>query len=185
MQTKMQWTFESKITLNEVTKSINSQINNKALGNDGLTAEFHKHTSNEPSLILLDVYEIWEKLGTMGVISTARIITAFINLDYKNLNYKIYTTILKNPKQKVLDAIIGENQSAAIKNRTVLDVFSTTEDVTDVSNKLNSNLILISLNLFHKCVLLKFILLVASLVMDTNSLIWLKLCTPITNLELK
>ena len=63
MQTKMQWTFESKITLNEVTKSINSQTNNKALGNDGLTAEFHKHFSNEPSLILLDVYDIWEKLG--------------------------------------------------------------------------------------------------------------------------
>ena len=103
----MQWTFESKITLNEVTKSINSQTNNKALGNDGLTAEFHKHFSNEPSLILLDVYDIWEKLGTMGVISTARIITAFINLDYKNLNYKIYTTILKNHKQKVLDAITG------------------------------------------------------------------------------
>ena len=121
----------------------------------------------------------------MGVISTARIITAFINLDYKNLNYKIYTTILKNHKQKVLDAIIGENQSAAIKNRTVLDVFSTIEDVTDVSNKLNSNLTLISLNLFHKCVLLKFILLFASLVMDTNLLIRLNLCTPITNLKLK
>ena len=81
--------------------------------------------------------------------------------------------------------MIGENQSDAIKNRTALDIFSTIQDVTNVSNKLNSNLNLISLKFLHKCALLKFILLVACLVMDTNSLIWLKLCTPITNLKLK
>ena len=39
----------------------------------------------------------------------------YINLDYKKLGYKIYTTILKNHMQKTLDAIIGENQSVAIK----------------------------------------------------------------------
>ena len=37
-------------------------------------------------------------------------------------------------------AIIGENQSAAIKNRTILHTFSTIRDVIDVSHKLNSNL---------------------------------------------
>ena len=31
----------------EVTKSINSQTNNKSPGNDGFTAEFYKHFSNE------------------------------------------------------------------------------------------------------------------------------------------
>ena len=46
------------------------------------------------------------------------------NLDYKNPSYKIYTTIFKNHMQKTLDAIIGENQSAAIKNRTILQIFS-------------------------------------------------------------
>ena len=39
----------------------------------------------------------------------------YINLDYKKLGYKTYTTILKNHMQKTLDAIIGENQSPAIK----------------------------------------------------------------------
>ena len=43
-------------------------------------------------------------------------------------------------------AIIGENQSAAIKNRTILHTFSTIRDVIDVSHKLNSNLARISLN---------------------------------------
>ena len=48
--------------------------------------------------------------------------------------------------QKTFDAIIGENQSAAIKIRTILPTFSTIRDAIDISHKLNSNLALISLN---------------------------------------
>ena len=44
------------------------------------------------------------------------------------------------------DAIIGEKQSAAIKNITILHTFFTIRDVIDVSHKLNSNLGWISLN---------------------------------------
>ena len=68
----------------------------------------------------------------------------YINSNYTNLGYKIYTTILKNHMQKTLDAIIGENQSVATKNRTLLHTFSTIRDVIDVPYK--SNLALISLN---------------------------------------
>ena len=68
----------------------------------------------------------------------------YINLNYTNLGYKIYTTILKNHMQKTLDAIIGENQSVATKNRTILHTFSTIPEVIDVPYK--SNLALISLN---------------------------------------
>ena len=48
--------------------------------------------------------------------------------------------------QTTLDAIIGENQSAAIKKGTKLHTFSTIRDVIDVSHKLNSNLAWISLD---------------------------------------
>ena len=34
--------------------------------------------------------------------------------------------------QNTLDAIIGENQSVAIKNRAILLILSTIQDVTDV-----------------------------------------------------
>ena len=68
----------------------------------------------------------------------------YINLNYTNLGYNIYTTILKNHMQKTLDAIIGENQSVATKNRTILHTFFTIQDVIDVPYK--SNLALISLN---------------------------------------
>ena len=44
----------------------------------------------------------------------------YINLDHKN-----YTTILKYHMQPALDTIIGENHSAAVKNRTILRAFST------------------------------------------------------------
>ena len=64
----------------------------------------------------------------------------YINLHYNNLGYKVYTKILKNHMQKVLDAIIGKNQSPAVKNRTLLHTFPTFRRVTDVSCKLNSNL---------------------------------------------
>ena len=50
-------------------KSINSETNNKSPGNDGLTAEFYKHFSNELAPIFLDVYDSWGKLGTMGITS--------------------------------------------------------------------------------------------------------------------
>ena len=57
----------------------------------------------------------------------------YLNLNYTNLRYEIYTEILKNHMQKSLNANIGENQSVATKNRTILHTFSTIREVTDVS----------------------------------------------------
>ena len=48
--------------------------------------------------------------------------------------------------QKILDTIIGENQSTAIKKRTTLHTISTIHDMIDVSNKLNKNFFVISLD---------------------------------------
>ena len=56
----------------------------------------------------------------------------YLNLNYTNLRYEIYTEILKNHMQKSLNANIGENQSVATKNRTILHTFSTIRDVIDV-----------------------------------------------------
>ena len=44
----------------------------------------------------------------------------------------IYTTILKNHMQTTIDAIIGENQSAPVKNRTIKQTFSNIGDVIDL-----------------------------------------------------
>ena len=61
-----------------------------------------------------------------------------------NLDYKIFTAILKNRMQQTLDNIIDENQTAAIKNGTILHTLSTIRDIIDVSN--NKNLSVMSLD---------------------------------------
>ena len=83
---------KGKITLNEIVKSINSETNNKSLGNDGLTAEFYKHFSNELASILLDFYDSWGKLGTMGVTSRTGIILA-IYKKYEKKDIRNYRPI--------------------------------------------------------------------------------------------
>ena len=90
--------------MDEIIKSINSQTNKKSPGNNGLTAEFYKHFSNELAPVLLDVYDYWGKLGTMDVTSRTGIISVIYKKGNKNgianyrpfsllnLYYKIYTT---------------------------------------------------------------------------------------------
>ena len=58
---------EAEISLDETIKSIKSETNNKPPGNDGFKAEFYKNSSNELTPVLLDVYDSWWKLDTMGV----------------------------------------------------------------------------------------------------------------------
>ena len=147
---------EADISLDEIVNAINSQENNKSPGNDGITAEFYKQFSNELAPILLEVYNSWKQLGIIGISSRTGIISVINkNGDKKdianyrlisllNLDYKIFTTILKNRMQKTLDNMIGQNQTAAIKNRTILHTLSTIRDIIDVSNKLNKNLSVIS-----------------------------------------
>ena len=146
---------EAEISLDEISKAINSQKNNKSPGNDGLTAEFN---SKELAPILLEVYDSWKQLDIIGISSRTGIISVIYKKGDKkdianyrpisllNLDYKIYTTILKNQMQQTLNNIIGENQTAAIKNRTILHTFSTIRDIIDVSNKLDKNLSVISLD---------------------------------------
>ena len=57
-------------------KFINCHTNHKFPGNDGLTTEFYIHFSNELAPLLLDVYDSWWKVGTMGFTSSAGIIFA-------------------------------------------------------------------------------------------------------------
>ena len=47
---------EAQISLDEIIKFINSETNNKPPSNDGLTAEFYRHFSNELVSVLLGVY---------------------------------------------------------------------------------------------------------------------------------
>ena len=67
---------ETEIPLDEIIKSINSETNNKPLGNDDFKAELYRLFSNELVPVLLSVYDSWGKLDTMDVAYRTGIISA-------------------------------------------------------------------------------------------------------------
>ena len=65
----------------------------------------------------------WKSLAPWVLLLVQESYLLYINSDYRNLGYKIYTTIPKNHMQTTLDAIIAEKQSAAIKNNNITHTF--------------------------------------------------------------
>ena len=96
------------------------------------------------------MYDSWVELGIISVTSRTRIIFAVCKkvikkilktadpFHFQKLDYKIYTTILASQMRKTLDTKISENQSAAVKDKTIFYTLSTICDMIEVS-KLNSN----------------------------------------------
>ena len=76
---------EAEISLDEIIKSINSETNNNPPGNNSLTAEFHKHSSNELAPAFLDVYDSWRKFDTMGGTYRIGIISVICKGDTKKI----------------------------------------------------------------------------------------------------
>ena len=77
---------QANVFLEKVTKSINSQTNMNSSGNDSLTANFINTFQMNYSLTFINnvlsnnayVYQSWENLGTLGVTSRTRVITAYM-----------------------------------------------------------------------------------------------------------
>ena len=66
---------EEKTSLDEIIKSINFQASNKSPGYDSIKAIFYNHFSNKPAPVLSDIYDSWEKFGTISVTSGTGIIS--------------------------------------------------------------------------------------------------------------
>ena len=79
---------ETKISLDKVIKSINSQKNKSPC----FTAEFFKHFSNELAPVILDVYDPWGKFGTMPVTSRTEIISVIYKKSDKKYIANYYFT---------------------------------------------------------------------------------------------
>ena len=91
--------------------------------------------------ILLEVYDSWKQLGIIGISSR----TGIISVIYKKGDKKDFANY--RPISLLnLDYKIYKNQTAAIKNRTILHTLSTIRDIIDISNKLDKTLSVISLD---------------------------------------
>ena len=64
----------------------------------------------------------WRNLAPWLLLLVQESYLFYINSKCKHLGYKIYTAILKNHMQATLDAIIGENQLAAIKINNITHI---------------------------------------------------------------
>ena len=73
----------------------------------------------------------WKSLASWVLLLVQESYLLSINSGYKNLRYIIYTAILKNNIQATLDAIIGENQPAAVEYNNITQSFHNWH-VTDV-----------------------------------------------------
>ena len=108
--------------------------------------------------MLLDVYNSQTKLGIMDISCRTGIISVIYKKGEKkdianywpksllNVDYKNYTTILKNRMQQTLDKMIGGNQTATVQNGTMLQTFSIIQDITDMPSKANKKLSVILLD---------------------------------------
>ena len=148
--------------------------------------------------MLLDVYNSQTKLGIVDISSRTCIISVIYKKGKKkdianyrpksllNLDYKNYTTILKNRMQQTLNKMIGGKQTATIQNRTMLQTFSTIQDITDMSNKANKKLSVILLDFRKAFDWLDFDLILLALKrlrMAISLSTWLKFATAISNLK--
>ena len=75
---------KAEISLDAIIKSINSETNNKPPGNNGRTAKFYRHFSNEVAPVLLGVSDSWGKLDIMGVTYRKGIISTIRALSRTN-----------------------------------------------------------------------------------------------------
>ena len=67
----------------------------------------------------------WKSLAPWLLLLVQESYLLYINSDYKNLGYIIYTSILKTHMQATLDAIIGEKQLYTHYKKKILHTFST------------------------------------------------------------
>ena len=128
----------------------------------------------------------WKSLAPWVLLLVQESYLLYINSGYKNLVYKIDTTIPKNHMQTTLDAIIGGSQSAAIKNNNITHIFYHLNfEFFRIFHRVDWDFTAFVSLLCHNFVICNFILSFPSLVMETNLFTRLKLLTPISKLKLK
>ena len=115
----------------EIRKVISTFENNKSPGNDGLTGESYKTFA----VLINDLQQLYSQISILGEMTDSTR-QAVITCIYKkgdmedttnwrpisllNYDYKIFTKVIANRMQTSLNDIIGTEQTAAIRGRTII-----------------------------------------------------------------
>ena len=149
---------EKDITTDEIRKVILGFENNKSPGNDGLTGEFYKTFSE---ILVNDIQELYKEISEVGRMPDS-MRQAVITCIYKkgdiediinwrpisllNYDYKIFTKILATKMQSSLNDIIGTEQTAAIRGRTIIENLQLNRDIISYANLNNLEASIITLD---------------------------------------
>ena len=149
---------EKDITTDEIQKAISTFENNKSPGNDGLTGEFYKTFSEILANDLQDLCREISEVGRMPDSMRQAVITCIYKkgdieditnwrpISLLNYDYKIFTKILATKMQPSLNDIIGTEQTAAIKGRTIIENLQLNRDIISYANLNNLEASIITLD---------------------------------------
>ena len=126
--------LDQDITLPEIDNAVKGFLNNKSPGSDGLTAEFYKYFWGEIREILHKVFEESTKAGSLSPSQRTGIITLLPKqgkdtkylknwrpITLLNVDYKIYTHVIKNRLKNVIPFIISKHQTGFQKGKSTTD----------------------------------------------------------------
>lgn len=146
---------EKPLTTEEIEKAISNFENNKSPGNDGPTAEFYK---TFPDMLVKDLQEqispkaegchiVWQAVitciyrkGEMEDVTNGQSVSLL------NYDYKIFTKVIANRIQSSLEDIIGSEQTAAVRERTIIENLQLNRDITAYANLNNLEASIITLD---------------------------------------
>lgn len=146
---------EKPLTTEEIEKAISNFENNKSPGNDGLTAEFYR---TFPDMLVKDLQEqISPKAEGCHIVWQAEItciyrkgeiedITNGQPVSLLNYDYKIFTKVIANRIQSSLEDIIGSEQTAAVRERTIIENLLLNRDIIAYANLNNLEASIITLD---------------------------------------
>ena len=148
--------LEREITVNEVKAAIARLSNQKSPGSDGLTSEYYKMFVNELAPILQKLYKkAYENhclpyslneaiIKLLPKKNNAERIEDWRPISLINTDFKILAIIITQRLQPALSKIIGEDQTAHLKNRNAHTNISITRDLIDLANSKKETMAIIS-----------------------------------------
>ena len=161
---------EGLLSVDECFNVLNTFMNNKAPGNDGLTAEFYKQWWNLFGEYLLNSLNASyasnycgeltnsQKQGIITLIlkkgKDKRMVGSYRPITLLNVDFKIGSKAIAARESKVLPVIIGEEQAAFVKDRYIGDAVRTVANVIQFTKFSNIPGILLNID-FEKAYMIQ------------------------------